>query len=150
MFPSDITIEKFAAYMDGNLSTDEFNEITSIIETNDLLKEFCESFQEVDDVSVDSDLQFFEAERDGVNVTEITLPTIDEGFDASIEFLSIMDDDIEDSLESDTPEESEHHLYEEQDVTDSDSCSVNDYTFEEENKMQNQEFDDSFTEDIEQ
>ena len=49
LFDSGISIEEMAAYLDGNLSASDMQQMSSIIEKDDSLKEIVELSDQIDD-----------------------------------------------------------------------------------------------------
>lgn len=103
----NISIEKYAAYLDGNLPDDEMHQIDAFIENDSDMKAFVEADSKIEENNdmdwIDDDLQPFDM------LSAIELPNIDSdlGIEHNINtnnFLLDVSDRIEDEIESITNE----------------------------------------------
>lgn len=91
------SIEKFAAYLDGNLSPDEMQQFSKLAEHNDVLRQLIEAGSAIDDALskyTESDLQLPEEIID----MDFDLPEI--GIQDSIEMPALQDLQVEENISS--------------------------------------------------
>lgn len=75
LFNSGISIEEMAAYLDGNLSASDMQQMSSIIEKDDSLKEIVELSDQIDDNLIVASSDTFIIPLD-IQSTEFQLPEI--------------------------------------------------------------------------
>ena len=75
LFGSGISIEEMAAYLDGNLSASDMQQMSSIIEKDDSLKEIVELSDQIDDNLIVASSDTFIIPLD-IQSTEFQLPEI--------------------------------------------------------------------------
>lgn len=75
LFDSGISIEEMAAYLDGNLSASDMQQMSSIIEKDDSLKEIVELSDQIDDNLIVASSDTFIIPLD-IQSTEFQLPEI--------------------------------------------------------------------------
>ena len=78
-FMPPVSIEKFAAYLDGNLSEDEMNLIDSLVSTNPDMEELVAVSDEVDeDIQVYMQDEFaYEADMTALEESDFDIPNLD-------------------------------------------------------------------------
>ena len=91
-FMPPVSIEKFAAYLDGNLSDDEMNRIDALVSTNPDMEELVAISDEVDeDIQVYMQDEFaYEADMTALEESDFDIPNLDA--------------DITPYIETDTPD----------------------------------------------
>ena len=74
-----VSIEKFAAYLDGNLSEDEMNRIDTLVSTNSDMEELVSISDEVDeDIQIYMQDEFaYEADMTALEDSDFDIPNID-------------------------------------------------------------------------
>ncbi len=74
-----VSIEKFAAYLDGNLSEDEMNRIDALVSTNPNMEELVSIFDEVDEgIQVYLQDEFaYEADMTALENSDFDIPNLD-------------------------------------------------------------------------
>lgn len=79
-FMLPLSIEEFAAYLDGNLSEDEMNRIDALVSTNPEMEELVDIADEVDeDVQIYMQDEFaFEADVTALEDSDFDIPNLDE------------------------------------------------------------------------
>lgn len=90
---SKVSIEQFAAYLDGNLSAEEMDSIEAIVASDDAFREMAELSDEIDEETQDYLKDDFSqiSEMDELDYNEIEIPAID--LDDSISVLDIDDNE---------------------------------------------------------
>ena len=78
-FMPPVSIEKFAAYLDGNLSEDEMNSIDALVSTNPDMEELVAVSDEVDeDIQVYMQDEFaYEADMTALEDSDFDIPNLD-------------------------------------------------------------------------
>lgn len=83
-FVPPVSIEEFAAYLDGNLTDDGMEYISSVISNNQNLADIAEISDVVDDITeqyiLDDDLQLFDAENMNFYIPDISDDTVTEQY----------------------------------------------------------------------
>lgn len=112
-FVPPVSIEEFAAYLDGNLTDDGMEYISSVISNNQNLADIAEISDVVDDITeqyiLDDDLQLFDAENMNFYIPDISDDTVTEQYIVYNENASaigetekynhqLIDDDTENNL----------------------------------------------------
>lgn len=109
-----LSLERLSAYMDGNLSNAEMEEVSSIIANDDVLKDMLEASIEIEDAEDSYAYDIFDEESSMDALNSFSLPVIDEYAEDHQEIFALSDilsgEDVSIDIDTDSIAKNDTHL----------------------------------------